>query len=179
MSKNSKAPEGSRFAKFFSRVSSGLKYVPPLDRAIVGGNTIPGGWRYVGHQAEDYRWLNFKGDSLGTRWPIPQLYKMVGVIAVEAAEMSSLLDSNPTGRQAVALRFGQAVVVGELAHDIQFADNPNNLEQSLVAARVGRGELSVTAGLWLPETGRMLIPDSLVEVDRVALSSLSKTIPVV
>ncbi|HSW37068.1 MAG TPA: hypothetical protein VLG37_01725 [Candidatus Saccharimonadales bacterium] len=167
------------FATFLSAVSVGLKFVPPLNRLVVGNNNIPRGWHCLSQPASDVKdWVRFDGDPGGTRLPIPRLYNMAGIVAVEAAEMASLqttypADIYPRSKPALAIKFGEAMVVGALARDRSFVQDPDNEGQLLTGARIGHGDLEISAGLLLPDIGLFVGAKTVRAVRRVQLDQVS------
>lgn len=138
------------FARVFAGASQALKLVPPLDRRIVGANTVPEGWRYARHMHanEVRKWIDFTGEPTSTQWPIPKSYRGVGVIAVHNFDIKLAESHAQRPQHAVAVRFGGAVVVGALAPEATFATNPADAQSALVGLGIGQGDVAATGGIW-------------------------------
>lgn len=179
----------ARFAKFFSRGSQLLKKVPPLDWLIVGDNTVPDGWQHIEKPASEINsWVTFEGDPRGPRLPIPRLYRMVGVLAVQKSEMQNLQERiqslqerdalpRPT-RQAVALRFGGATVIGALAEGSPFAQDPEDEDLLLVAPRIARGDMIATTRVYLPLEHDFIAATSTRSLARVSVAEAHKIVSI-
>jgi hypothetical protein len=139
------------FAEFFSLTTRALKHLPPLDRLITGVNNVPDGWRRIGTPARELApWIEFEGDPNATSLPIPSLYEKCGLVTVQASQMERLQRDNPGARQALAVAFGEAVVVGALAEGRSFSYLNEQSDDLLVGSRIGRGDLRLRVGAYLP-----------------------------
>lgn len=166
------------FAEFFSLGTRILKWLPPLNWLIVGNNNVPNGWRHITESADIFEpWTSFLGVPESTKLPILRLYTKVGVLAVNKVEMNELHQENRGAHNAVALKFGQAVVVGALNKGVSFAEDVQNEGWLLVGTRIGRDEVRVKAGLYLPEESRFIGAESSQYRDRVPVTDLSLVIP--
>jgi hypothetical protein len=161
MSSSSIPKNEARFAAFFSSVSRGLKWVPPLNWLIVGNNDVPKGWQHIPESADTFGpWVTFPGDPEGSRLPIPRLYKRVGFVAVEKARLDTLQQEHTDAQLAIALKLGNAVVVGALAEGIAPMADPDYDNRLLMGTRISRGDLEMTAALWQPEERQLIVVKS-------------------
>lgn len=171
------APEGAKFARKFSVVTRSLKRVPPANRLIVGNNNVPKGWQEVDmHASSISSWIDFIGDETARRLPIPRLFKKVGIMAVEKAEMAGLRDKYPDALGAVALRFQDAVVVGAFATGVMFEQGIED-DYELAGTRIGHDDQPATLGLWLPN-GTFLPAETTEYRSNVATATVPTVIPV-
>lgn len=145
------------FAHTFSVGSHAMNHWP-LKGLVIGDSLVSPGWVFPAHTttADLPAGVTFKGDPESTRWPIPRLYKQMGVMAVEAAEMDELRAKYPTergkgpiARHAVALKFGTALVVGAFSIDDSF-NTTHESDAELVKIGIGHGDVTAIPGLWLP-----------------------------
>jgi hypothetical protein len=88
------------------------------------------------------------------------LYKRVGFVAVEKAQLDMLQQEHTDAQLAVALKLGNAVVVGALAEGIDFVADPTYKNHMLVGTRISRGDLEMTAALWQPEEHQLIVVKS-------------------
>jgi hypothetical protein len=138
------------FATLFTSVSRGLKHTPNLDRRITGPNTVPAGWHFPSNiVATDIdNWVTFDGEPTSTRLPIPTRYRAVGVLMVSKSEIEVVATEVEKPRHAVAVRFGEALVIGALSENKGFAVDTDDSDTRLVGLRIGRGDVTAAAGVW-------------------------------
>lgn len=178
MVKNEASSEGAASARLFSASSRALKISRGLNNLIVGNNNIPKGWRYLGQAAHKLpEGVTFEGDPDATRLPIPRLYKMAGVMAVQATEMQRLLYRNPYAFYAVALKFGSAVVMGAFEPGVKF-EREIQPGSDLVGVRIGHEGVTAVPGLWNPRDERFDPAESAQFYSRSDLASVPENIPI-
>jgi hypothetical protein len=155
--------KGAGFAEFFSRGSQLVSRPLWLQRLVTGDDSIPGGWVHIERRADTIApWVHFDGDPKGPRLPIPQLYRMAGLLAVEKSEMDELQVAHPQSRQAVAIRFDEAVVVGALAEGRSYPQSSEDEDMLLTRPLISRGDLDAAIGIYLPEQ-RDFLPASTAQ----------------
>lgn len=146
----SRRPVGSTFAEVFSAGTRGLKLAPWLDRKVVGENVVPEGWhilRGVHADAEPFKdhWLTYEGDQEASRLPFPIRARFVGIAALSGVEMDKLHRANSGARDGLAVRLGNAIVVGALAEGEAFYRDDS--DTAFVGGRILRGALTMLPGI--------------------------------
>ncbi|HSX07098.1 MAG TPA: hypothetical protein VLG92_05255 [Candidatus Saccharimonadia bacterium] len=153
-----KPPKGTEFAERFSRVTRALKLLPPVDWLIVGKErkNVPDGWHVLDGQPAfvlgSHNWSKFEGDPTATNLPIPRWAHFAGIVAVESDTMDRAREATRGGRDALAIKFEEAVVIGALPEGQSFAGGVEE-GYELVAARILRGPLEMMPGRVLGEIG--------------------------
>jgi hypothetical protein len=179
-------PEGAAFAEVFSAVSRGLKLIPPLNDRIVGNNNGPHCWQVLRTHADTVKsWVEFEGDPEASRFDPPRNYRWAGLVAAETAEMDDLRAKYPGALGAMALRFGDVMVVGAFAPGVNFgrvADPSFNggASYDVGAITIGRHSVRATSGVSLPAAGtpRFVPVESAQRYSRMHIADVSPGIPI-
>jgi hypothetical protein len=166
-------------AEFYSRVSCMLTLIPPLNK-IINNNNVPQSWQHIPTSASEIeQWVTFPKDPSVTRLPIPRLCKLAGMLRVQTDELEELQSANPGARSAVALKLGEAMVVGALAEGVPYAQYTYDTVGSYIGVRVGGVDTCAVAGLWTPEDRRFIAAETTEKVHRVYLKYSDPETPVV
>ncbi len=141
-------------------------------------NHVPTRWHVARETVDDIDgWTRIPGDLKSG--PIPRLYKMAGVLSMDAESLDELNEHveavQREARQAVAYKLGDAVMVGVMPEGQQFRRQRDRYE---VAMRIGPGALEATAGLWVQGDQALLVPDSGINVEqRLHVTEVPRDIP--
>jgi hypothetical protein len=103
--------------------------------------------------APDDAWLNYDGDPKGTTLAIPNLAKIVGIFGADAEEMAELRRRYEDARDGVAMRIGNAVVVGAFRRGLKFAEARDASNLELGGVRITNKGIRLLPGLVLGEMG--------------------------
>lgn len=153
-------------AHSFSLATRGLKIIPPLDRRMIGPNTIPGGWRvsYVDGRIFDGRWQSFPGVSDEELSPLDRKFGNLAMMSVLATEVRP---GKPGYEDALVMEIGErAVVVGVLAKKYQFASITSDRvsydsERLYTGAGLGPEPVKFMAAQYNPREDIIFVPPSL------------------
>jgi hypothetical protein len=139
------------YAELFSRVSRGLSRVRPLQHIVVGPTAVLHGWQRIAAPANSFvDWVKFLGDPAVPRVPVPRLYKTIGVLSIDRLSMSDTAVDSPDISHAIAIKLGDAVVVGPLNPHAHFAVDPENEKRLLGGLRIGHDDVEALGGAWVP-----------------------------
>lgn len=133
-------------------------------------------WQVASHDVESVDdWAVFVGDPAAG--VIPRWYREGAIVNIEREALDDL-QQREGGRHAAAYALGSMIMVGELPNG--FGHEMTDEDRYAVGMRIGKGTLMMTAGLWLPEDRRLLVPaDSLHRMETAPVYRFPVNIPLI
>ena len=141
-------------------------------------NHISTRWHVAKEAANDIKgWVAFEPNRAAGR--TPRQYPEAGVISVGYRDLEQFVDyfdeAEREAKYAVAYKLGTAVMVGTMPEDQTFGRSTDRYQ---VAMRIGSGVLEATAGVWLPDSRSLVVPQDGARADgRMPVSEVPQSIP--
>jgi hypothetical protein len=138
---------------------------------------VPVRWQVANNPAQSVRdWVEFDGDPNSGR--LPRNYASAGILCVDYEALDRLQDREG-GKQAVAYSnsIGSVMVAAELPNGF----GRKGLDEYRVGMRIGRRPLYATAGIWLDDIKRLIVPEGglSTQPDTLRVADFPANIPLV